>query len=100
MAEQLALEKALWQRRTVDRDDLTARATAVLMDKLGDEFLARSALAHDHHRRIGARDAPGEVDGLTECRRNAKERDFVAVAVLLQELNAKITRLARDHHGV
>ena len=45
VAEQLALEQRLGQRRAVELDERCRRAGAVLVDSLRDELLARAALA-------------------------------------------------------
>ncbi len=49
MAEELALEKALRNRRAIDRQQRFLFAGAVLMDRPGDQLLARTALACDEH---------------------------------------------------
>ena len=53
VAEQLALEQALRQGGAVDLDERPARARAGLVDRRGQELLARAALAPDQHGRVG-----------------------------------------------
>ncbi len=72
-------------------------AAAVLMDELGDDFLARSALTADEHRGVGRGHFPGEIDGLAKQRRDADQRDLVAVAVLFHELHAQVLSLTGHH---
>src|SRR5690606_32040983 len=51
VTEQLALEDRLGQRRAVHLDEWLALAIGRLVDRLGDELLAGSALAPDEDRR-------------------------------------------------
>ena len=65
VAEQLAFEKGLGQRRTVDGHQWAAGARAVGMDGVRDELLAGTAFAAEEHRGVGSRDARDEtIDGL------------------------------------
>jgi hypothetical protein len=49
VAEQLALEQVLGYRRGVDRDERTRGARAVLVQRIGDQLLARARFAGDQH---------------------------------------------------
>src|SRR6185295_12710069 len=98
MPEQLAFEQALRECRAVDRNQRLVGPAAVLVDKLGDQLLARPALPADEDRRIGACDLAGEVYCLAERRRDADEGDLLALAVLLHQLEPEILGFAADHH--
>ena len=56
VAEELALEQVLRNRRRIDRDESLGGARAVAMQRAGDEFLAGSRLARDEHRRVRLRE--------------------------------------------
>src|SRR5690606_5299759 len=59
VAEELALEEVLRERRAVHRDEGAVRALALGVDRARGDLLARSALAADQDRRRrlrGARD--------------------------------------------
>ena len=57
VAEELAFEQALRQGGAVDLDERPCRAGTGLMDRRGQQFLARAALAPDQHGR-GTRPRP------------------------------------------
>ncbi len=59
VAEQLALEQGLRERRAVQRHERRLRARALRVDRARELALARAALAGDEHRRPRARDLPG-----------------------------------------
>ncbi len=63
VAEQLGLQQVAGDRRTVHRHEGPAGPRGVMMDRVGDEFLARPALAQDQHGQVAVRDAP---DGLVD----------------------------------
>ena len=56
VAEQLALEQRLAERRAVDRDERARRARAPVVDGARRDLLAGAALAEQQHGRVGARD--------------------------------------------
>src|SRR5690606_34910941 len=56
VAEQLALEQRLGQRRAVDREERTLATRPGLVERARDELLAAAALAADQHRRRRQRD--------------------------------------------
>src|SRR5262249_2549984 len=56
--EELRKEKRLDERRTIDADEGPRRAVASVVEGLGDELLARAALATDEHRAVRPRDLP------------------------------------------
>src|SRR6266478_7744560 len=47
MAKQLTLQKRFWYRRAIDHDKWSIRPTAVFMDGLGNQFLARTCFTPD-----------------------------------------------------
>ena len=55
VAEQLAFEQVLGDRRAIYRDERPVGAVARLVQALGEQFLARPARAEQHHRDRGAR---------------------------------------------
>ena len=55
VAEQLRLEQRLGQRRAVHFDEVARRAVRVVMNRAGDELLARARLAPDQHGRVALR---------------------------------------------
>ena len=57
VAEQLRLEERVGQAGAVDRDELRARAGALLVDQAGEDLLADAALAGDEDLRV----RPGRV---------------------------------------
>ncbi len=57
VAEQLALEQRLADRRAVDGHERARRALAVGVHRARDQLLAGAALARDQHGRVGRRDA-------------------------------------------
>jgi hypothetical protein len=56
MAKELAFQETAWHCRAVQLDVWTALSKALLMNGLGDKFLARASLAVDKDRRIGSSD--------------------------------------------
>ena len=74
VAEQLALEQRLGQRRAVDRDERPARAPPLLVQRARDQLLAGAALARDQHRRVGGRGAQQGVVHAPHRRAAADER--------------------------
>ena len=53
MAEQLAFDQVLRQGAAIDRHQRHFRPQALIVQRPGDQFLARARLAHDQHGRIG-----------------------------------------------
>ena len=56
VAEQLALQNVLAQRRTIERHERPLLPRAVLMNRLGDQLLAGARVALDQHGGVGRRD--------------------------------------------
>ena len=56
VAEELALEQPLGERRAVQADERLVRARRRGVDRLGDELLAGAALAGDEHARAAGAD--------------------------------------------
>ena len=56
VAEQLALEQVLGQRRAVHLDEAACRARRELVQRARDDLLADAALALDQHRDVGVGD--------------------------------------------
>jgi hypothetical protein len=64
-------------------DERAVGALGVGVDGLGDELLARAALARDEHRRVGGRDLHDAPEHLADGRRAADDvLELVAVAEL------------------
>ena len=72
VAEQLALEQVLRDRRAVDRDERLRGARAQRVHRLGQQFLARAALAEQQHARIGGGDL---LDRAAGFRHRVADRD-------------------------
>ena len=56
MAEQLALDDALGERRAVDLDQRCLATARAVVDRARCELLAHAGLAEDQHRELGGRD--------------------------------------------
>ena len=56
------------ERGAVQGDERFVLARAVLMDRLGDEFLARARLALDQHAGVGGRDPLEPLDHVAHLR--------------------------------
>jgi hypothetical protein len=61
MTEELTLEEMLTQGSTVDGNERPVPALTVEVDRLGCQFLARSAFALDQNRRIGRSHLPYKI---------------------------------------
>src|SRR5687768_2731656 len=57
VAEELAFEQCLGERRAVETDERPFLARAGIMHRAGDQFLADAAFAADQHRRATRRRA-------------------------------------------
>ena len=68
VAEQLALEDVLAQRGAVQGHERLVLARAVLVDRLGDQLLARARLALDQHAGVGRRDPLEPLDHVAHLR--------------------------------
>ena len=65
-AEQLAFQQGFRQRGAVQGHERAARARAGVVDGLGDQFLARAALAGDQHIDQAVADALHQADHLLD----------------------------------
>ena len=69
VAEQFALGQRFGDGRAVDGDKRLVAAAAEVMDRLGDNLLARAVFAQDQHGQVGvghaADDRPQGLDGRT-----------------------------------
>ena len=82
VAEQLRFEQVLLQRRAVHLDEVARRAVRVVVDRAGDELLARAGLAADQHRGVALGDLPDDAEHLFERARRADDAvEFVDVAL-------------------
>lgn len=66
--EHLALDQRLGHRRAVDRDERALAARPVEVQRPGDEFLARPALARHQHADVAVDDPPHELAQLAHPR--------------------------------
>ena len=62
VAEELRLDQIFGDRRAVDLDERPLRPLAVVVDGVGDQFLARAVLALDEDVRLARRDALDELE--------------------------------------
>ena len=69
VAEELRFEEAFRHPAEVDGHERSVRAVAGAVDGLGDQFLARAALAGDEHRGLGTGYAAGLFDDGLQGRR-------------------------------
>src|SRR5271169_7226229 len=70
VAEQLALQEGLWNRRAIHGDERPVRPVAVLVDGPGDQLLAGAGGSPDEHRRRrGGNPANLHVDALHDTTR-------------------------------
>src|SRR5450432_2042026 len=90
MAEELALEERLGQRRAVQLDERALGARAALVDGGGDELLARSRLAREQHAGTRGRDLRDDLEDLLHGRGVA---DDVLELVALREPRPQESRL-------
>lgn len=73
MAEHFAFEQGLGDSAQVDFDERRLAALAVLVDRFGDQLLARAAFAGNQYGRRGACDARSRVEHLRQQRRPADD---------------------------
>ena len=84
VAEQLALQHRLRDRRAVHADELTLGTARVLMDEPGQHLLAGAAGTGEQHRGVGAGDLLGAADDL-QHRRVARDGNVAVAAGLVQD---------------
>ena len=95
VAEQLAFEDVLAERRAVERDERLGLARAVLVDGLGHELLARARLALDEHAGVSGRDAFELIDHVAHLGAladHALEAEFLVQAALQLSVGAMQSR--------
>ena len=56
VAEKLRIDQLAWNRAAVDAKERPAVAVAAVVDRAGDQLLARTRLAQDQHRHVGPAD--------------------------------------------
>src|SRR5690606_28139900 len=74
VSEELRLDERLREGRAVDRHEREALSWSARMQRVGDELLARPALADDETRRLALRDRVEALDELHHRRRVADDR--------------------------
>lgn len=79
MAEQIGLDQLARDRRHVDGDERTVPALAVIVQRAGDEFLARAALARDHHSQVRRHQSREHAVDVLHRGRAPNERNFALV---------------------
>ena len=70
----------------------------MVVDKLGDLFLADAALPGDEDRRVGRCDTARQINGAAERRRHANEGHLLAGAPLAAATRLLLARFPRYHH--
>ena len=103
VAEELALDELLRDGRAVDLDERLVLAARVLVQRAGDELLARPALARDEHRgrrvghsledRVELRDAVRRADDAEARARGRGGRVGAAQLARLQRLGDDLAHL-------
>src|SRR5690606_6496766 len=73
VAEQLALEQGVGDRRAVDRHERGRAADTATMERARDQLLAGAALAGDQYRRVGLARAGDQVVELLHRRAGAEQ---------------------------
>src|SRR5262249_20879253 len=98
MAEQLAFQQALRNRRAVHRHERCAPASRLEMNRAGDEILAGAALAEQQYGRIVGDDAPDKLIHFLHCRAapDYLAADQLAIDLVLEPI--EVGRLLRDFH--
>ncbi len=79
VAEQIGFDQLAWDRRHVDGDERTLAALAVIVQSLGDQFLAGAGFPGDHHRQVGRHEARQRPIDVLHRLRAADERDLLLV---------------------
>src|SRR5439155_18410182 len=87
MAKELRLEQRLGDGAAVERDETMQPASAVVMDRACDHFLACSRLARDQNRAVGRRDG---FEQLKQQLHRPALADDPLEAVALFQLRAQI----------
>ena len=80
--EQLAFEQIVRDRRHIDRHERTGLARAKLVDRLGDQFLARAAFTGDQYREIVAQDPRDHPEHALHRGTAANQRKRTVFAVI------------------
>ncbi len=100
MPEHLRFEQRLRQGGAVQRHQRLAVPAAVMMDELRDQLLPAAALARDEDGSVRRGHLARDLDDLAKRRRDAEYGHFLAVAVLVFQLELALLRAARRLHGV
>ncbi len=87
LAEQLRLGERLGNRRRVERDEPLLRARAVVVNRAGDELLARARLALNQHGAVHRRD---ELQALEDGLHRGALADDVAEAIPIAQLRTQL----------
>src|SRR5262249_19561460 len=93
VAEQLALDQRLRDRRAVDRDEGLVAAIRELVDRSRDELLSGAALAVDEYGRVAGR---GQLDPAIDLLHALGLPRHLAEAAFLLQLMAKEVNLPRQ----
>ncbi|CRR38147.1 hypothetical protein PAERUG_E5_London_17_VIM_2_12_12_06578 [Pseudomonas aeruginosa] len=86
VAEQGGLEHVVRDRRAVDRDERLAGTRRLLVDIVGQDFLAGPGLAGDQHGGIAARDPRGQFQQLPAGRLQGHRTILLAARQLAQRM--------------
>ncbi len=102
VAKQLAFQETVGSRAAVDDDEGSVSARTVPVNRVGDNFFARAALAGDQHGNVGYGDALNEAKDLAHLRRlpddAVKRGSGVAIGVLQPALQAVNMQGSAQHH--
>ena len=104
VAEQFAFEKGGGERRAVHRHERAGRPRGQLVDRVGDEFLARAARAFHEDRRLRRRNLADRVEQRLHRRRGAHDAlhavALVEAAPEVPVFALEVPRLEglREHH--
>src|SRR3546814_3291935 len=76
MPEEFGFDEFAGNRAAVDRGKGLARTDAFVVDRAGDQFLARARRAAEHHRSVRARHAADHLAQPAGCRARPDDQRF------------------------
>src|SRR5262249_51221898 len=94
VAEELGFDQALGQRRAADLDERLLRAQRAVVNRVGDELLARAGLAAEEDRGVRAGHLRDLLEDLPHRSAAADEvREVVPLAQLLAQVRVLVLKL-------
>ena len=93
--KQFALDQLTRQGRHIDGDEGAVSALAVVVQGFGDEFLAGTRFADDHHRHVCANESRQHPEDILHRLRAANQRQFVVERRRSRRVRGRSTRLGQ-----